>query len=94
MIFYITILTLIVAILSLAGVLLKVWQSRVICWSLFVMFSVMAAAWGFVSIEATKPFTETELLDLRVAIVVFGLLAIWFFILAVRARKKKLDDVV
>jgi hypothetical protein len=58
------------------------------------MFSVLTVAWGFVCIAATKPFTETELLILRIAVAVFGLLAVRFFILAIRARKKKHEDVV
>jgi hypothetical protein len=85
--FYISISALLATILIVGAVCLEVWKSQVICWSLFLMFSVLAAAWGFVSIEATKPFTETELLVLRVFVAVCGLLAIGFFGLAVRARK-------
>jgi integral membrane sensor domain MASE1 len=88
-----TVIVLIVTVLILAGVCLEVWRSQIVCWSLFVMFSILAVAWGFVSIEATKPFTQTELFVLRVLVAIFGLLAIWFFILAIRTGRKKDDHV-
>ena len=57
------------------------------------MFLVLAVAYGFVSIAATKSFSDTELLVLRVFVVLFGLLGIWFLILAIRLGKKKDDHV-
>jgi hypothetical protein len=68
---------------------LNILHSRIVCWSLFVMFSVLTAGWGFVSVAETKPLTDNELTVLRIIVVLFGLQAVWFFILAMRAGKSR-----
>jgi hypothetical protein len=69
----------------------KVFQSQVICWCLFVSLAVLAAAWGFVSIEVTKPFTDAERGVIGIIAVVFAFLAALFLRLAVRSGRKR-DD--
>lgn len=64
-------------------------QSRAVCWSLCAMFLVLAAAWGLIAVCATKGQSDTEILLLRIVVALFGLLAIWFLILAVRLGKHK-----
>lgn len=82
-------LTIIAVILVLAGVCLKVWRSRIIAWCLFVMFSILAVAWGFVSfVSYPKPFTKFEIIVCWFITATFGLFAIWSLSVAVRARKK------
>jgi hypothetical protein len=68
-------------------------QSQIICWSLSVMFAVLAIAWGFVSIKVTKPFTDAEREFIGVIAAVFAFLAVLFIRLAVRAKKKRDDQV-
>ena len=87
-------LTIIAAVLVFAGVCLTVLRSRVVSWCLFVMFSVLTVAWGFMSVVLyPKPFTEFEVMVLRAIAVAFGAFAIWSLIVAVRAKKKRDDDV-
>jgi uncharacterized membrane protein YozB (DUF420 family) len=88
-------LTIISAVLVLAGVCLKVWRSRIIAWSLFVMFSILAVAWGFMSVVSyRKPFTKFEVMVLWVIAAIFSAFAIWSLVVAVRANKKRDNEVV
>jgi hypothetical protein len=87
-------LTIIAVILVLAGVCLTVWRSRIIAWCLFVMFSILTVAWGFMSVVLyPKPFTEFEVMVLRAIAAAFCAFAIWSLIVAVRAGKKRDDHV-
>jgi hypothetical protein len=86
-------LTIIAAVLVMAGVCLKVWRSRIIAWCLFVMFSILAMAWGFASfVSYPKPFTGIEITVLWVITAAFGFFAIWSLAVAVRAKKKRDDE--
>jgi len=71
----------------------KIFQSQVICWCLFVMFSVLAVAWGYVCVIPPKVLTNAGRLILGVIVLAFALHAILFLALAVRARKKRNDQV-
>jgi len=67
----------------------KIFQSKVICWSAFVSLAVLAVAWGFVSIEVTKPFTDAERTVIGIIAVAFAFLAALFLRQAVRAKKQR-----
>jgi hypothetical protein len=71
----------------------KIFQSHIICWCAFVSLAVLAVAWGFVSIEVTKPFTDAERGVIGIIAVAFACLAALFLRQAVRARKKRDDHV-
>lgn len=71
----------------------KIFQSQIICWCASVSLAVLAAAWGFVSIEVTKPFTDAERVVIGIIAVAFAFLAALFLRLAVQARKKRHDPV-
>ena len=87
-------LTIIAAVLVLAGVCLTIWRSRIIAWCLFVMFSILTVAWGFMSVVLyPKPFTEFEVMVLRVIAAAFCAFAIWSLLVAIRPRKKRDDHV-
>jgi cbb3-type cytochrome oxidase subunit 3 len=86
--------TIIAVILVLIGIRLKVWRSQIICWSLSVMFLVLAVVWLYVFREPNKGLTEVERHILQVAGVVFAFVAVLFFILALRAKKLRHNDVV
>ena len=64
----------------------KLWRSQIVCWSLFVLFSVFAAVWFYVGREPTKSYTEPQRLALLVAGAVSAFVAVLFFILAWRAK--------
>jgi hypothetical protein len=68
---------------------MKIFQSQIICWCLFASLVILAAAWGFVSITVTKPFTDAERGVIGLISVAFAFLAVLFLRLAVRARKKR-----
>jgi len=71
----------------------KIFQSQIICWCGFVSLTVLAVAWGFVSIEVTKPFTDAERGVIGIIAVAFAVLAALLLRQAVRARKKRDDPV-
>ena len=84
---------LIAVILILVGIHFKLWRSRIICCSLSVMFLVIAAVWLYVLREPNKAFTEAERHALQVAGVVSAFVAVLFFILALRPKKRRHNDV-
>ena len=87
-------LTIIAAVLVMAGVCLRVWRSRIVAWCLFVMFSILAGAWGFASVVSyPKPFTGLEITVLWVITAAFGFFAIWSLAVAFRAEKRRDNEV-
>jgi hypothetical protein len=87
------ILTIVATVLVLAGACLTALRSRIIAWCLFVAFAVLAVAWGYVSIEVTKPFTDAERFAIGVIAVVFSAFAIWSLVVAVRGKKERHNEV-
>jgi hypothetical protein len=53
------------------------------------MFLLLTAGWGLIIIGASKGMGDTEILLLKIIVSLFGLQAIWFFILAVRLGRNR-----
>jgi hypothetical protein len=77
-------LTIIASVLVMAGVCLRVLRPRIIAWCLFVLFSILAKAWGFASVVSyPKPFTGLEITVLWIITAAFVFLRfgplLWHF---------------
>ena len=83
-------LAIIAVVLVLAGACLTTLRSRVIAWCLFVAFAVLGVAWGYVSIEVIKPFTDVERFIIGVIAIVFFAFAVWSLLVAIHTKNQ--DD--
>ena len=73
----------------------KLWRSQIVCWGLFILFSVVATVLVIVgSREPNKSYSESELRTRLVAGIVFGVISVACLILAIRAKIRKGHDAV
>jgi hypothetical protein len=73
---------------------IRLWRSQIVCWSLSMLFLILAVDLLYVHREPNKSFSVEETHAFQIVGVVFGLLAILFLIFAIRAKKKIAGDVV
>lgn len=72
----------------------RLWHSQIVCWGFFVLFSAFAAIGFYVGREPNKSYTESQRRELLVGGAVSACAAIFFSILAWRAKIRRDHDTV